>query len=211
MILGMVVGAVPADRVAARLGPKITVALGFTILAAGMLTGSALSASSSDAFLAVFTFVVGVGAGMGLSTAASAAMVEISAERSGVGGAVVQAVIKLGPAFGTSILGSVLNGTYQSHVDVAGLPPTAAAAAQESVFKALAVARQIGSPSLAESAKGAFVAGIDDALRAAAVVAVAAIVGALLLLPRRAAAHEAPDADPGVGLPVAAEASSTAG
>jgi EmrB/QacA subfamily drug resistance transporter len=211
MILGMVVGAVPADRVAARLGPKVTVALGFTILAAGMLTGSALTATSSDAFLAVFTFVVGAGAGMGLSTAASAAMVEISAERSGVGGAVVQAVIKLGPAFGASILGSVLNGTYQSHVNVAGLPPTAAAAAQESVFKALAIAREIGSPSLGESAKVAFVAGIDDAMRAAAVVAVAAIVGAILLLPRRAAAQEAQETEAGIGIAVAVETPATPG
>jgi hypothetical protein len=116
-------------------------------------------------------------------------MMEISAERSGVGGAVVQAIIKLGPAFGASILGSVLNATYQSHVSVAGLPPATATAVQGSVFKALAVAAQLGSPALAASAKTAFVAGMDDATRVAAVIAIVAMAGALLLLPRRSSAR----------------------
>ena len=196
MILGMVVGAVPADRVSARLGAKITVAVGFAILATGMFVGSAMTVSTSDAYIAAFTFVVGAGAGMGLATAASAAMIEISAERSGVGGALVQAVVKLGPAFGASILGSVLSNTYQSHVSVAGLPATAAAGVHESVFKALAVAAQIGSPALAESARAAFVVGMDDATRVAAAIAVAAMVGALVLLPRRAAAQSAAPSGP---------------
>jgi EmrB/QacA subfamily drug resistance transporter len=139
-IAGLVIGAVPADRVAARVGSRITVALGFAILAAGMLVGSAMTTTSGDAFIAAFTFVVGVGAGLGLATAASAAMVELSAERSGVGSAVVQAIVKLGPAFGATILGSVLNSTYQSQVSVAGLPAQAAAAVQQSVFGGLAVA-----------------------------------------------------------------------
>ena len=189
MIGGMVLGAVPADRVAARIGAKITVAIGFAILAAGMFAGSAMTVSTGDGYIAAFTFVVGVGAGLGLATAASAAMMEISAERSGVGGAVVQAIIKLGPAFGASILGSVLNATYQSHVSVAGLPPATATAVQGSVFKALAVAAQLGSPALAASAKTAFVAGMDDATRVAAVIAIVAMAGALLLLPRRSSAR----------------------
>jgi predicted MFS family arabinose efflux permease len=153
-----------------------------------MLVGSAMTTTSGDAFIAAFTFVVGVGAGLGLATAASAAMVELSAERSGVGSAVVQAIVKLGPAFGATILGSVLNSTYQSQVSVAGLPAQAAAAVQQSVFGGLAVAAQIGSPALLESVRSAFVAGMDDATRVAAVIAVAAMIGAAILLPSRASA-----------------------
>jgi hypothetical protein len=63
MIAGMVVGAVPADRVAARIGAKITVAIGFAILTAGMIVGSGLTVSTSDAYIAAFTFIVGVGPG----------------------------------------------------------------------------------------------------------------------------------------------------
>ena len=187
-IAGLVLGAVPADRVAARIGAKFTVAIGFAILTVGMLIGSAMTVSSGDGYIAAFTFVVGAGAGLGLATAASAAMVEISAERSGVGGALIQAIIKLGPAFGATILGSVLNSTYQSHVSVAGLPAQGAAAVQQSVFGGLAVAQQVGSPALLESVRTAFVAGMDDASRVAAVIAVIAMVAALVLLPRRAPA-----------------------
>ncbi len=187
-IAGLVLGAVPADRVAARIGAKFTVAIGFAILTVGMLVGSAMTVSTGDAYIAAFTFVVGAGAGLGLATAASAAMVEISADRSGVGGALVQAVIKLGPAFGATILGSVLNSTYQSHVSVAGLPAQAAAAVQQSVFGGLAVAQQVGSPALLESVRTAFVAGMDDASRVAAIIAAVAMVGALVLLPRRSSA-----------------------
>jgi MFS family permease len=187
-IAGMVLGAVSADRVAARLGPKIAVALGFGILSTGMFLGSAMSASTGDGYIAAWTFVVGAGAGLGLATAASTAVVELSAERSGVGAALLQTIIKLGPAFGATILGSVLNSTYQGQVAVAGLPAEAAAAVQQSVFGGIAVARQLGSPALLGSVQTAFVAGMDDAARAAAIVAAVAAVVALLVMPRRVAA-----------------------
>jgi EmrB/QacA subfamily drug resistance transporter len=187
-IAGMVLGAVPADRVAARLGPKITVALGFGILAVGLFAGATMTATSSDAFISAWVFVVGAGAGLGLSTAASAAIVELTADRSGVGAALLQAIIKLGPAFGATILGSVLNSTYQGQVSVAGLPAAAAAAVQRSVFGGIAVAHEIGSPVLLDSVRTAFMAGMDDAARAAALVALVAGVVALVVLPRRAPA-----------------------
>lgn len=190
-IVGLILGAVPADRVAARIGPRFTIAIGFAVLAGGMFLGSLMTATTGDAFIALFTFIVGAGAGLGLATAVSAAMVELSAERSGVGGALVQAVVKLGPAFGATILGSVLNSTYQGHVSVTGLPAATASAVQGSVFGGLAVARQLGSPALLDSVRTAFVAGMDDASRVAAIIAVAAMVGAIVLLPRRAAAPAA--------------------
>jgi hypothetical protein len=52
------------------------------------------------------------------------------------------------------------------------------------------VAHQLGSPALLESAQTSFVAGLDDALRVAAGVAVIAIVLALLFLPARTAATQ---------------------
>ena len=184
-IVGLVLGAVPADRVAARIGARFTIAIGFAVLAVGMFLGSLMTATTGDAFIA---FIVGAGAGLGLATAASAAMVELSAERSGVGGALVQAVVKLGPAFGATILGSVLNSTYQSHVSVTGLPAAAASAVQGSVFGGLEVARQVGSPALLDSVRTAFVAGMDDASRVAAIIAIAAVVGSIVLMPKRASA-----------------------
>lgn len=186
VIAGMVVAAVAADRLAARIGAGATVALGLALMAAGLGIGSTITTSSSDGFTAAWMFLAGMGAGSGLATAASAAMAELDAERSGVGSALVQAVIKLGPAFGAAVLGSVMNDAYRNGVPVAGLPASVAATVQSSVFAGLAVAQQAGSPALAGAVKVAFVAALGDALRWSAVIALVGVPVAAVL-PRRAA------------------------
>jgi DHA2 family multidrug resistance protein-like MFS transporter len=190
LIAGMVLGAIPADRVAARFGPARTVASGITLLALALAagsrtTGDAGGSGPNDAVAAAWTLLVGLGAGMGLSTAASGAVSELDAERSGVGAALVQAVVKLGPAFGATVLGSVLAASYRSQVPVAGLPADAAEAVRSSVFGGLGVAAQSGSAALAEGVRMAFVDAMGDALRTAAVIVAIGAPLALALLPRR--------------------------
>jgi predicted MFS family arabinose efflux permease len=185
MIAGLVVGAVPADRVAARVGAKVAVTAGFSITVGGMALGAGMTTGSGDAYLALWTFIVGAGGGICFATAASAALVELSAERSGVGSAVLQTVVKLGPAFGASILGSVLNGTYVGQLHLSGLPAQAVVTAQSSVFGGLAVAQQLGSSDLLASVRSAFMAGMDDAVRMAAGIAVVGIVLTVAFLPGR--------------------------
>ncbi|HMJ80926.1 MAG TPA: MFS transporter, partial [Candidatus Dormibacteraeota bacterium] len=185
VIGGLIMGAVPADRIAGRVGAKVTVAVGFVVVALGLAIGTVTAATSGDGFIATWTFVAGVGAGLAFATAASAAIVEVPAERSGVASALLQAVVKLGPAFGATILGSILNATYQAHVDVASLPDALAATARSSIFAALAVAAQLGDPGLAASAQAAFVTALDAAVRVAAAVAAGGAVLALIFLPAR--------------------------
>jgi MFS transporter, DHA2 family, multidrug resistance protein len=186
VVAGLIAGAVPADRVAARLGNKLTAATGFALAAAALIVGTTTTSASGDGFVAAWTFVVGAGGGLGFATTASAAIVELPAERSGVGAALLQVMIKLGPAFGATILGSVLNATYQGRVDVVGLPDAAAAAAvQNSVFAGIAVAQQLGSPTLLASVQRAFVTALDQTMLIAAIVDVVAIGLALVFLPAR--------------------------
>jgi hypothetical protein len=184
-VIGLIVGAVTADRVAGRVGVKLTVAGGLGVLLAATLVGSTLNADSSDAFIAAWTFFVGAGGGLAFATAASSALVELSADSAGVGSALLQAVVKLGPAFGASILGSVLNSTYQSQLDLSGLPQAAADAVRSSVFGGIAVAQQLGATQLLANVRSAFVSGIDAAALVTAATAVVAIVVALLFLPNR--------------------------
>jgi EmrB/QacA subfamily drug resistance transporter len=185
---GMLVGLLLFFVVADRIGAKLSVAIGFAIVVVGTTIGTTMTRTSGDPFIAAWSFITGAGAGLGFGTAASAALVELSAERSGVGSALLQAIVKLGPAFGASILGSVLNSTYQAQVAVTGLPASAAATVKASVFGGIAVAKQLGSPALLNSAQTSFVAGLDDALRFTAGVTVVAILLALLFLPSRARA-----------------------
>jgi DHA2 family multidrug resistance protein-like MFS transporter len=184
LIGGLVVGAIPADRVVRRIGAKLTAATGFVLLAVGLSIGATTAVASSTLFVAIWMAVVGVGMGISLSTTTSAALVELSEERSGVGSAVLQAVNKVGGPFGTAILGSVLSSLYLSRLALSGLAAPLAGAVRQSVFGGVAVAQQLGSAALLHSVRAAFVDGMDAALLVSAGIAVVGIVLTLLFLPR---------------------------
>ena len=187
MIGGLVVGAVPADRIARLVGAKITVALGFVLLAVAMFVGSFTGVTSGEAFIAGWMALAGAGTGLALATAASGALSELPQERSGVGSAVLGALQKLGAPFGAAILGSVLNSAYQSDLHLAGLPAQVAQVARASVFGGLAVAHQLGSTVLLASVRAAFVHGMDVALLVSAGFAIVCLILTLAFLPWRTA------------------------
>jgi len=184
LIGGLVLGAVPADRIARVAGSKVAVAVGFAILAAGLLLGAATSVGSSGLFIAAWTAVAGFGMGLALATSMSAALCELSAERSGVGSAALQAINKLGGPLGTAILGSVLSTAYLARLVTAGLPAVAATAARQSVFGAVAVADKIHSPALLTSAHSAFVNGMDLALVVSGAIALVGVALTVVFLPQ---------------------------
>ncbi len=194
MIGGLVLGAVPADRIAQRVGAKIAVALGFVILAAGLLIGSRTTAASGGLFIGAWMAIVGLGMGLALATSTSAALAKLSEERSGVGAAALQAINKLGGPLGTAILGSVLTTAYLARVALSGLPPAAATAARQSIFGAVAVAHELHSPALLDSAHAAFVHGMDLALVISGAVALVGFALTVAFLPqaRDSAAVEQP-------------------
>lgn len=193
VIAGLVLGAVPADRVAARLGAKLTVAAGLAIATAGLLVGSHTAVGSSALFVALWMGVVGFGMGAGFATAASAAISTVPQEMGGVASALIQALQKMGAPFGSAILGSVIVTAYTAHLDLGGVPAPAAAVVRQSVFAGVAVARQLHSAALLDSVRQAFVVGLDAALVVSAAVAALAAVLALAFLPgrRRAVQSEA--------------------
>jgi MFS transporter, DHA2 family, multidrug resistance protein len=188
VVAGLIVGALPADRVTRRTGPRVTVAAGFALMAAGLGLGSTTAPGSSTAFVAAWMALLGAGLGLALATAASAALSQLSPERSGVGSAVLQALQKIGGPFGSAIMGSVLIAVYRDRVGVAGLPPAAAGTVRQSVFGGLAVAHQLHSAPLAASVRDAFVHGMDASLVVSAGIAAAGFALALVFLPGRTAA-----------------------
>ena len=178
------VGAVPADRLARRASAKLAAAAGFALLAIGLGLGSRTSVGAGDLGVAAWMALAGAGMGLAMSTASSAALVELSEERSGVGSAVLQAVNKVGGPFGTAILGSVLSAAYLGRLNLTGLSVPEAAAVRQSVFGGVAVARQTGSAALLGSVKAAFVHGMDTALVVSAGIALTGMVLTLICLPR---------------------------
>ena len=184
LIGGLIAGALPADRIARRIGAKLTVATGFVLLAAGLLLGTGTGVTSGTGFVAAWMALVGAGMGVTMATTASSALAEIPQERSGVGSAVMQALNKTGGPLGAAILGSALTATYLAHLDLAGLPAPAAVEVRGSIFGGVAVAGQTHSQALLHSVRAAFTQGVDHALVISAGIALAGAVLALLFLPR---------------------------
>jgi EmrB/QacA subfamily drug resistance transporter len=184
LIGGLVLAAVPSARAVQVVGAKLVEAAGLALLATGLILGSTMSVGSSGVFVAGWMFVVGLGVGLAMSTASSAALVELSEERSGVGSAVLQAFNKVGGPFGIAILGSVLSAGYLGRLHLSGLSTSEAGLARQSVFGGVAVAHRTGSASLLESVKTAFVHGMDLALLVSAGIALVGVVLSLLFLPR---------------------------
>jgi EmrB/QacA subfamily drug resistance transporter len=183
VIAGLIAGAVPADRLAGRIGPRYTVAAGFAITTAGLLLGSTTSLDSTTWFLVTWMVVVGFGMGIGFATAASTALKTVPSEQSGVASALIQAMQKVGAPFGSAILGSILISVYRSNLNLNGLPSNVATVVKLSVFAGVTVAEKLSSPALLESVRHAFVQGMDAALLVSAGIAALATVLALVFLP----------------------------
>jgi hypothetical protein len=102
----------------------------------------------------------------------------------------LQAINKLGGPLGTAVLGSVLSTAYLAHLAVSGLPAAAATAARQSIFGAVAVADQIRSPALLDSAHTAFVHGMDLALVVSGAVALVGLALTVAFLPQSSVSNE---------------------
>ncbi len=195
LVGGLVVGAGLASRIVRLIGAKIMVALGFALVAVAMLIGAATGVTSGDGFIAAWMALNGLGMGITFATAATAALTEIPAERSGVGSAVMQALQKTGGPLGAAVMGSVLNTAYLSQLQLAALPPTLASTVRGSLFGGLAVAAQLRSPALLSMVRSAFVNGMDASLAAAAIVAGVGLLLTLIFLPQRSLPAGASPAD----------------
>jgi MFS transporter, DHA2 family, multidrug resistance protein len=190
---GMLIGLLPAARLAKVIGAKLVVAAGFLIVAVALWIGSTTTIASGSGFVVAWSILGGVGTGLTMATAASAALVELSEDRAGVGSGVMQALKNTGAPLGTAILGSVLATSYVAHLHLGALPPQATVPARESVFGGDAVAAALHSPALLVSVHTAFIHGMDAALEVSMGIALAGCVLALLFLPAHAkpAAKEA--------------------
>jgi DHA2 family multidrug resistance protein-like MFS transporter len=190
LIGGLIVGALPADRIARMAGVKLAAAAGFVVLAIGLSLGAVTRVGASEGFVAGWMALVGAGMGLAMATSTSAALSELSEERSGVGAAALQALNKVGGPLGTAILGSVLSSAYLARINLSGLPATAAGAIRQSIFGGVAVAQKLHSPALLESVRVSFTHGMDLALLVSAGVAVLGVVLAVAFLPRVSASRQ---------------------
>jgi MFS transporter, DHA2 family, multidrug resistance protein len=176
MIGAMLVSAAVIGKSSARPGPRVVIAVGMLISAAGLAVLWRAPAGGGYGVPALALAVFGAGLGLSLPVSGTVVLAVLPASRAGAGTALNRALQRLAVCLAPAILGSALNGAYRARL--AGLPPAATA----SVAAAHAVARRLPATAgrtLVSAANHAYVRGMTEvALISAAVLA----VGALLVL-----------------------------
>ncbi|QMV44539.1 DHA2 family efflux MFS transporter permease subunit [Cohnella cholangitidis] len=184
MIGGLILGAKIAQSLLMRSGTKVVVGAGFAIIAVGLVAGAMTGMDSGYGYAAVWITVSGFGLGMVLPASMDAATGELSAERSGVGSALIMVMRQVGGAFGVALLGSALNATYRSQLDLTDVPESAAGLVRQSVVGGSMVARQLSSESLLHSVHLSFIHGMNNLLFVCCGFAIVGLALTLRFLPR---------------------------
>ncbi|MFE6892279.1 MFS transporter [Streptomyces sp. NPDC057694] len=155
------VGSALTGYLTPRIGMRVTVTAGMVGGTAALALLTRVDAGSTYGDFVLPLVILGLAIGLALSPCTDAIMGAFPESELGVGGAVNDTSLELGGSLGIALLGSVLAGSYSSHLaDAAGgtrLPGGALSTAQDSVGAGYAVAQRIGEQAqqLAERAQGA--------------------------------------------------------
>jgi predicted MFS family arabinose efflux permease len=185
--VGLILGGPISAKLAAKLGTKVVVAAGLTLVAVGLSIVTQFAVDSTYGIVAAHLLVLGFGMGMAMAPATESVMGSLPVEKASVGSAVNDTTRTTGGALGVAILGSLLASQYRGDMDgaVSGLPHDAAATASDTLSGGLAVAHRLGDSGLAEAAQSAFLNGMHVAAIAAAAVALAGAIVAYMVIPAR--------------------------
>lgn len=181
--LAMMVTAPNAPRLVERIGTKLVVTIGLSMVSISMLLQIQLTAESTYSSILWRMLFLSVGMGLTMAPATESIMGSLPLAKAGVGSAMNDTTRQVGGTLGVAIIGSVLSSVYGSKIidALSGTPAPQAAidAASESLGGALQVAAQLGDrgQQLVTVARNAFVDGLHGG---ALVAAIAAALGALV-------------------------------
>jgi EmrB/QacA subfamily drug resistance transporter len=194
--LVLIVVAPITGRLVNRLGNKVLVTAGMTVVATGLWYLSTLTTTSGYGHVLISIMILGTGMALAMTPATESIMGSLPLAKAGVGSAMNDTTRQIGGALGVAILGSVFASTYTATLGpwLGGLPANAATAAQSSVGAAIEIGNQVGGAAgiaLVTAAKSSFIHAMDRGLAVGAVVALVGAVVSLVWLPKRALVDEA--------------------
>lgn len=183
LVAGLVVAAGVSNLLVPRLGAKKTIAPGLLIATAGALLLSRTGADSGFALIATGQAILGLGLGLAGVTVGDTVLGELSPRETGAGTALIRTAQYVAMSFGVAILGSTLNGAYQTGVapHLIGLPAQIQAAATASIAGAQSLA-----PHTFAAARTSYATGLSNVTLLSAAVLAAGAVLVLAFLPGRA-------------------------
>jgi len=188
-IMGM---APQAPKLVERIGTKLVVVLGLSVVAVGLLLYGSNMVMSSIPGGVLVRMMFGVGMGMVMAPATESIMGSLPKMKAGVGSAVNDTTRQTGGALGVAVIGSVFAARYHAVIDVPGrLPAAAIPLVHDSIGRALEATRRFGlsvadARAVHDAASAAFMSGMRVAVVCGAVVVCGAAVVAYRYLPARA-------------------------
>ncbi|MFF3645259.1 MFS transporter [Streptomyces sp. NPDC002564] len=178
-----------APRLAARIGPRSTMAAGILLAGAGLaLMASVVSVDGG--YPSVLPGMLAMGLGMGLSMTPSTEAITgaLPRERQGVASALNDVTREFGTALGVALLGALLSAGYRGAIDarLTDVPRPQADTAREGVANALDAAHHAGphARALVHAAQESFVDGWQQAMWAGVAVMAALLLHVLTRGPR---------------------------
>ncbi|MGZ8766587.1 MAG: DHA2 family efflux MFS transporter permease subunit, partial [Acidimicrobiia bacterium] len=210
-----------SSKLVQRIGTKITVTLGLTLVTIGLLLMTGLQVDTSYGDLVWRLMIMAVGMGLTMAPATESVMGSLPLGKAGVGSAVNDTTRQVGGALGVAIIGSVMSSVYGSKVTdwfdgIANRVPAGSAsqfgaakeAAKSQIGAALQVAqelpKQAGLPGpaarelatqLTATANEAFVTALHYGVVVAAVATALGAVIAFVWLPARASREDIEEQD----------------
>ncbi len=190
--VGIMATAPQAPKLVERIGTKMVVVLGLSIVACGLLLYGSNSVMSSIAGGVFVRVLFGVGMGFTIAPATESIMGSLPKAKAGVGSAVNDTTRQAGGALGVAVIGSVFAARYHSVIRLPeGLPADARPMVHDSIGKALDSVARFQLPgdvgrAVHDAASAAFLSGMRVAVVAGAVVVMCAAMVAYRFLPAHA-------------------------
>jgi DHA2 family multidrug resistance protein-like MFS transporter len=186
--IGFVVASNAAPRIVRRFPAAYVIGAGLALSALGLGVLTQVGGSSGLAAVIVGSIIISLGLAPVFSLTTDLIVGSAPPERAGAASGISETASELGGALGISVLGSIGVALYRSHLGEAlpaGVPADAQIAARDTLGGAVAVAGQLPAQlgaAVLETARDAFVQGMQIATTISAVVAVGVAILAVVML-----------------------------
>ncbi|MFE7464642.1 MFS transporter [Streptomyces sp. NPDC057499] len=189
-----------------RFGVRATCTAGMLLVAVGLSSFMLFDATTPVWVLCLLFFVQGTGMAHVMTPVTVAVMQSLPREKAGSGSAVNNTFRQVGGALGVAVLGSVLSTVYRRGIEghLGAVPAGTRQAAGESIEATLGIADRMGPAGapLIASANDAFLKAMHVTAAGSAAVALLGALVVALFLPGRPAAAPGPEAADGTAATV---------
>jgi EmrB/QacA subfamily drug resistance transporter len=194
--LAVMVSAVLSGRIVARIGARIPIVIGMTLLGGCILAFTMVGADSHYYSYWPILTLMGIGVGLVMSPMTTAVMSTVPAARAGMASATLNTTRQVGGVFGIAVVGAIVTGRFISELRVALNGLNLSPAVTETIMQA---ARQGGTAGggggqsipapIHNAIRYSFTAGMHHALWFAGFVVLAGAVAAAIMI-RGTAPHQ---------------------